>query len=579
MWCLALLVGLSLISLSAPWRNDILLPGKLTQHHAQILKEQSDEARCLVFHGAAETGLSGWTMAAFSGGPPFGGPQSDRCLKCHDKLIKPDVALVAHTISVDTLESLTSSCCDRLGRAPIETLVPKENQNGIACSTCHREHHGAVHDLTAMSNAQCAGCHQDSFQDFGSTHPDFGNWPYERRTRIAFDHNSHVARHFPDSQKSFSCRECHTDGNTGAIVGSVSFEKACASCHSEKIKQSFGDGIPLLMLPIVDLNAFQLEDLDVGEWPADATGEFDGVLTPLTRSLLSSDIHTRAALDQFGSDFDFADIDPTNLDDLESVADIIWGMKYLISDLVEKGPRELKRRFEASLNLSLTDQQAMEMSGQLSAESIREMQLAWFPNVFAEVKARRANQPTPKPVKQSMIGNKVPVDHGWCRDDEVFGMCYRPIGHASPFVRSWLLSLGQSERTMGSDDLQLLVSQLTSNTSNGLCTTCHSSEKNPLDVTGSPIINWHAHRSSLDSKGFTRFAHEPHLILPSQKDCTSCHQPDTEANVMASYSQPDPHDFSSGFQPIRREACAECHQPKLAGDNCTMCHNYHVGER
>ena len=37
------------------------------------------------------------------------------------------------------------------------------------------------------------------------------------------------------------------------------------------------------------------------------------------------------------------------------------------------------------------------------------------------------------------------------------------------------------------------------------------------------------------------------------------------------------HRFSdSHFEAMRKEACADCHHRKAAGDQCTKCHNYHV---
>jgi hypothetical protein len=35
--------------------------------------------------------------------------------------------------------------------------------------------------------------------------------------------------------------------------------------------------------------------------------------------------------------------------------------------------------------------------------------------------------------------------------------------------------------------------------------------------------------------------------------------------------------LTSGFSAIERRDCAKCHTPKLAGQSCLQCHNYHVG--
>ena len=89
--------------------------------------------------------------------------------------------------------------------------------NDIACATCHREHHGAQFNLTAMDNVACQSCHQQRYESLATDHPDFGIWPYERRTRIVFNHASHSGKHFAEKKQAFDCRTCHVSDTSGRV--------------------------------------------------------------------------------------------------------------------------------------------------------------------------------------------------------------------------------------------------------------------------------------------------------------------------------------------------------------------------
>ena len=89
-------------------------------------------------------------------------------------------------------------------------------------------------------------------------------------------------------------------------------------------------------------------------------------------------------------------------------------------------------------------------------------------------------------------------------------------------------------------------------------------------------INWRAYDRTTEPRGFTKFAHGPHLTLPQLADCTSCHAIDDAANTAVSYTDLNPHRFVSEFKPMSKLQCAECHTATAAGDRCQSCHNYHV---
>jgi hypothetical protein len=91
-------------------------------------------------------------------------------------------------------------------------------------------------------------------------------------------------------------------------------------------------------------------------------------------------------------------------------------------------------------------------------------------------------------------------------------------------------------------------------------------------------INWRANDRSNAPRPFTKFAHRPHLLLPSLADCTACHAIDGKIDTTKSYADWNPRAFVSEFRPLAKQDCATCHTAKAAGDSCQKCHNYHVGQ-
>jgi hypothetical protein len=90
------------------------------------------------------------------------------------------------------------------------------------------------------------------------------------------------------------------------------------------------------------------------------------------------------------------------------------------------------------------------------------------------------------------------------------------------------------------------------------------------------VINWRSYDRTVEPRGFTKFSHGPHLLLPQLADCTSCHAIDHGASSTTMYTDLDPARFVGDFAPISKRQCAECHTAKAAGDACQQCHNYHL---
>jgi hypothetical protein len=117
------------------------------------------------------------------------------------------------------------------------------------------------------------------------------------------------------------------------------------------------------------------------------------------------------------------------------------------------------------------------------------------------------------------------------------------------------------------------LKELSKPTAAGLCVTCHSIERS---AANSLVINWRAFDRSAEPRGFTKFSHGPHLLLPQLTDCTHCHAIDDGAAKAAAYTDVDPKRFASDFVAISKRQCTQCHTTNAAGDRCQSCHNYHV---
>ena len=109
----------------------------------------------------------------------------------------------------------------------------------------------------------------------------------------------------------------------------------------------------------------------------------------------------------------------------------------------------------------------------------------------------------------------------------------------------------------------------------GFCAKCHSIS---IDDKGVQTVNWKAYRPNPGHRPFTRFSHISHFSLLGQKGCLTCHAFDSEADYLGGFKKAIASEYASNFMPVKRTLCATCHTGELAGDTCTSCHNYHVGQ-
>jgi hypothetical protein len=568
--CTLLTVGGLIILLSADWRDQVLSPGPLSSQHAQLLAANSTQPNCAACHGAADRSVAGWS-ASLIGINGSGKTQSQRCMDCHDKSIATEHALAAHSVSSELLRRITEPA----DKAPADE---------IACATCHREHRGGQFDLTAMDNAACQACHQQRYESFATDHPDFGDWPYERRTRIVFNHASHSAKHFAEKKQTFDCRMCHLDDASGAVQLTAGYEAACASCHDEKIATSVAGGVPILSLPTIDVEVLKAAGFDIGTWPDAATGDFDGRLSPMMKLLLTGDPDAAKAMKTLGADFEFFDIDPEDARQLEACAALAESIKRLIGELSSDEQAVAHKRLRAAVGYDASNGQLNALLSGLSTEIVRSAAESWFPE--------RGNLSTHSSDGQPVGGADMSTPHSgdknprkpggpvafdpagnWIRNDADFSIRYRPASHADPVLAGWLELLAAIPDVAQRPVATAMFKELSSPTAPGQCASCHSVERS---ADGSIVINWRAYDRTTAGRTLTKFAHGPHLILPQLADCTHCHAIDESQSVAVWYANDDPQQFVSEFAPLSKRDCASCHTAKAAGDACQQCHNYHV---
>jgi hypothetical protein len=565
----ALAAGVLLVVLSADWRDRVVRPGPLTQQHAQLLERTDGLApNCGACHAVAAENISRWatSLVISRDDQPT---QSQLCMNCHAKSIPKSLSIAAHNLPADALERITNS----RGAQPVG-LTPASSKSlahgrDVACATCHREHHGAHVDLTAIDNTACQSCHQERFQSFASDHPDFGSWPYERRTRIIFDHASHKGKHFAEKKKAFDCGTCHVNDASGAVEKLASYEKSCASCHDEKIATSIGRGVPLLVLPTLDVDALKKAGRDIGPWPKTATGDFDGRLPAAMKLLLAGDPVAAKAIAKLGPGFEFQDVDATNAEQAAAAADLAVGIKSLLADLSRRGAVAVRERLSAALGREVADAEVATLVGGASADTLRGA-AGWVSGVVNPNDAAAAVPPTTS--LAHLTGTAGPVGT-WSRDDGTFALRYRPAVHSDPVLAGWLELLARTPKLESRASALAMFKELTKTTAPGLCASCHSVEQSER---GTLTINWRAYDRANEPRGFTKFSHKPHLVLPQLESCTSCHAIDSGANTAASYTDLNPQRFVSEFKPLDKRQCAECHTKTAAGDDCQSCHNYHV---
>jgi len=615
LWTTLFTLGAILIVFSNQHWLSLLSPGPLSSSHAHI-------ENCATCHSAFNDEKIDWFAAATHASIEEN--DTKLCLKCHALGNTPtnphnlaNKQLLAISANAQLSELTNGSINQRFAKANLDST-----QNEHSCNTCHNEHN-RFENLTSTTDQQCVVCHKAQFTSFSTDHPEFKQYPFNRRTRIQFDHTSHISKHFTDKDYSdlapTGCQQCHLPDSKGENMIVRGFDKSCASCHLDEIvgtNRATEKGLTIFTIPGLDLETLADNNITIGEWPEDAEDE----VTPFMALWLKQMPGMTLTLKELKG-IDLLDLSEASQKELLHVQALATSVKSIIYDLRMHGADGFIKHIKASTNINSTD--TMHLVGMLPPSLIKQWQRQWFPSMMKEStttnvtssyldtsqnisKEKRAliedndsidltsaatdddswfdNILTDSESEDESI-DEIDSEHeaevewssedkamagGWYQDE--FTLRYRPSGHHDQFLKSWM-SLSSS---IGNSEMNDLLTALRDENSPGVCSKCHSAD---ISKQGSLVVNWQGNQRDMNQHDFTQFSHLAHFSLPNKLSCTSCHQLNTEAEYEKGFNDNKSSTFSSNFNNIKQEKCSSCHNEDQANEQCLTCHNYHIGNQ
>ncbi|MBF0280888.1 MAG: hypothetical protein HQM13_24055 [SAR324 cluster bacterium] len=385
---IALTLGLFLILFAGSFQdNKIISPGDLALQHSMI---QNDCERCHPSSGPFfESASAGSTEIASEPS------QSSKCQECHffgkNSLFSHGVAppaLQQKTVEI-TKESAAGFASLWLKMIQWGPSVPQTEKGELACATCHREHQGSRANLAALGNQQCQVCHANPFFSFSKGHPDFQQYPYYRRTRIQFNHLTHMSEYFHVKTKSrpFVCSDCHQPDISGNYMVINGYDASCSLCHETNMS---GKEYVFFSIPELDLGILEKRQVGIGEWPQAARGS----LTPFMGFLLAQNESAAEALIGL-EELDLTSLSEASDQQLKSVWNLVWSIKLLFYKLKNEGHDGLTKYLEEAarkVNFSLDKSELISLTGQIPETVLVETIEEWFPNLEEELQQHREQE-------------------------------------------------------------------------------------------------------------------------------------------------------------------------------------------
>ena len=412
-WALSLTVGLIIIATHGLGAVNLLSPGGLTLKHGEV------GTTCDTCHEAFGSGLSGWIHEAFAPSDPAG--TSKKCLSCHEMGAAP---LQAHSLPRSALDqsALEMATLEKVKVAPVALEFarslfgsPRKIAEELACTNCHKEHKGTEFDKTTMSDDRCQSCHTVRFASLSMGHPEFINYPYSRRTRLQFDHVSHISRHFEKAGKDKApetCTNCHEPDDNGRKMKVKGFAVTCSAYHLEQITgvgQVGQKGISFFSAPGLDIVELRAQGAAIGEWPEWSEAK----ITPFMKVLLARDEAIAADFDRLDS-LDLLDLVGASPEDIAAVERLAWGVKGLLHDLIGSGLDDVHQPMADAMGLELDSVAVSRMLGVMPLDVVVAAQNAWFPNLYQEVSLHRQDTRVEIPggddVEESVVAAPEEVD-------------------------------------------------------------------------------------------------------------------------------------------------------------------------
>jgi len=393
-WFAALAIGVLAISITYAGSMQKFMPGPITTVHSPI-------GKCTGCHSNISEGQFGWVHAVVAATNPR--KDSDSCLSCHKM---GPTALNPHGLklgeiddSIQRLKTYAASTSMPAAARIRNAVFPfkKALSDGVFCATCHKEHQGKKFDLKEMSQARCQTCHTVQFDDFHTGHPKFENYPFRRRTRIAFDHTSHFNKHFPETRSKSAapksripdeCADCHTSKADRRLMNVKPFEKTCSACHLGKIvgaqRATGPKGIALLTLPGIDVETLREKKAAIGEWPELSEGE----ITPIMKLLIGWDDERKKLLDAV-SKLDLLDLTQASDEDISRVETFVWEVKKLFHALTTARTSQVLKRLGSATDVQLAPGVMAKLTANMPRDVLMAAQREWLPNLYSEIEQRK----------------------------------------------------------------------------------------------------------------------------------------------------------------------------------------------
>ena len=398
---MALTIGLIAVFMGGEDGRHFMTPGNLSSHHAGLTD-------CSTCHSGAQSGQIDLFHRLMTAVEPR--QNSNLCLACHVMGREP---FAPHTHAVEDLERRTEklrlaskdwtpeSLMQRI--AFPATVKSRGAEAEVQCSTCHKEHQGVFANLKAVSNQRCQTCHVSRFGSFADSHPQFVGFPYQRRPRIAFDHQSHFGKYFPEATKAAiagkivpgNCVDCHQVGVRQRYMEVKPFGTMCSSCHEGDLngatQVSGPKGIDVLVVPGLDIATLNERGIDIGNWP----DKSEAVLTPFMKLMLNSE---QDGVSSGVANLDLLDLRHASDQDLVRVAKLAWAVKRLFNRLETTNPSGAKLLADDGSGIQIDQLQLAALSGGLSHDVIAAGNREWFPGLQDELSRHERGQPTRDPV-------------------------------------------------------------------------------------------------------------------------------------------------------------------------------------
>jgi predicted CXXCH cytochrome family protein len=404
----------ALIGVSLAWSNiggkRIVAPGSLSRSHAQLLTASkhgnpSDfaidaENRCVACHPGAD------------GSKPASGvaKQSELCLKCHLTEM-PDAAHGSpHGLFGKALEGLVAKShrpnSNSSWAKQISVSAFDWKGTSTECSQCHREHQGAMHNLSEMTSQRCQACHQQKYQSFSTDHPEFNNYPYDRTKNIEFNHAKHRDLHFSKKNANFDCKTCHVQseqvGAVGQVFRSVPFEQACASCHTAPIKSAIQDGLIVLQIPSINRKELVRMGADLGAWPEQASQLTDGIIPPIMRMLIEAEPGGPDLLSGIPASGQLNELDMSNEQNRTTLTRLTSITKQMLRKLANEGQPGF-RSSVGKLVSTTRDPWLDQLANGLPPDLFRAAWTEWFEDENAVSKISRAEPVDTRPFRPAAV--------------------------------------------------------------------------------------------------------------------------------------------------------------------------------